>query len=63
MIETAEFTVKEFAAKERVTVRTVRLWLAKGAVEWRRTPGRGIRIIERRAEGRGLSVVKIGEMR
>ncbi len=49
-----EFTVKEFAGKERVTPRTVRTWIAKGAVDIRRTPGGGIRIIERRSESRAI---------
>lgn len=39
-----ELTVKEYARRERVTVRTVRHWIAKGAVEIRRTPGGGVRI-------------------
>lgn len=39
-----ELTIKEFAAVERVDERTVRRWIAKGAVEVRRTPGGGIRI-------------------
>lgn len=44
-----ELTVKELADRERVTERTVRNWIAKGAVEIRRTPGgRGVRIVERR---------------
>lgn len=55
----AEYTVKEFAAKERVTVRTVRHWIVKGAVEVRRTPGGGVRIIDRRAAER----VTNGELR
>lgn len=42
-----EFTVKELAHRERVNERTVRRWIDKGAVEVRRTPGGGIRIIER----------------
>lgn len=42
----SEFTVKQFAEKERVTVRTVFNWLSKGAVDYRRTPGGGIRILE-----------------
>ena len=41
-----EFTVKEFAAKERVDERTVRRWIDKGAVDVRRTPGGGVRILE-----------------
>ena len=41
-----EFTVKEYAAKERVHEQTVRLWIRKGAVPVRRTPGGGIRITE-----------------
>jgi hypothetical protein len=45
---TCELTVKEFAAKERVTERTVRVWIDKGAVPVRRTPGGGIRILDRR---------------
>lgn len=42
-----EFTVKQYAAKEQVTPRTVYTWLEKAAVDYRRTPGGGIRIIER----------------
>ena len=41
-----EFTVKEFAAKERVDEKTVRRWIVKGAVDVRRTPGGGVRILE-----------------
>jgi excisionase family DNA binding protein len=40
----SELTVKEMAARERVTERTVRRWIEKGAVIVRRTPGGGIRI-------------------
>lgn len=43
-----EFTVKEFAHRERVTERTVWNWIAKRAVTIRRTPGGGIRIVEER---------------
>ena len=39
-----ELTVKELATRERVTVRTVRNWIAKGAIDFRRTPGGGVRI-------------------
>jgi excisionase family DNA binding protein len=39
-----ELTVKEYAKAERVTERTVRNWIQKGAVAVRRTPGGGIRI-------------------
>jgi predicted site-specific integrase-resolvase len=39
-----EFTVKEYATAERVDVKTVRRWIAKGAVPVRRTPGGGLRI-------------------
>lgn len=42
-----EWTVKEYAAKERVDERTVRRWITKGAVIVRRTPGGGIRILDR----------------
>lgn len=45
----AELTVKEFALVERVTPQTVRQWIRKGAVEVRRTPGGGIRILDRRS--------------
>ena len=45
-----EFTVKEFAQVERVNEKTVRRWIAKGAVNVRRTPGGGLRIIDRRNE-------------
>lgn len=39
-----ELTVREYASSERVTEDTVRRWIAKGAIEVRRTPGGGIRI-------------------
>ena len=42
-----EWTVKEYAHLERVDERTVRRWIAKGALSVRRTPGGGIRIKER----------------
>jgi hypothetical protein len=42
-----EFTVKEYAHRERVDERTVRRWVSKGAVSVRRTPGGGLRILER----------------
>ncbi len=41
-----EYTVREYADKERVTPRTVFTWILKGAVTYRRTPGGQIRIIE-----------------
>lgn len=44
-----EMTVKELAAVERVSERTVWNWIAKGAVNVRRTPGGGVRIPDRRA--------------
>lgn len=40
-----EYTVKEYAVREKVTERTVWGWLAKGAVKFRKTPGGGIRIV------------------
>jgi excisionase family DNA binding protein len=40
-----EFTVKEYAEKERVSTRTVRTWMAKGAIEYRHTPGGHVRIL------------------
>lgn len=40
-----QLTVKEYAAMERVTDRTVWNWIAKGAVPIRRTPGGGVRIL------------------
>jgi hypothetical protein len=40
-----EFTVKEYAHIERVDERTVRRWISKGAVEYRKTPGGGVRIL------------------
>ncbi len=48
MVVIMELTVKEFAAQERVDERTVRRWIDKGAVDVRRTPGGGIRIVDRR---------------
>lgn len=41
----SELTVKEYAAVERVTERTVWNWISKGAVPVRRTPGGGVRIL------------------
>ncbi len=52
-----EFTVKEMALRERVDERTVRRWIAKGAVDIRRTPGGGIRIVERRSDARSNVVI------
>lgn len=40
-----ELTVKEYAAAERVTERTVYNWIGKGAVQVRRTPGGGVRVV------------------
>lgn len=48
MIDARELTVKEYAARERVTERTVWHWISKGAVSVRRTPGGGVRIPEPR---------------
>lgn len=42
---TRELTVKEYAAAERVTPRTVRRWIDKGAIHVRRTPGGGLRVL------------------
>lgn len=52
-----ELTIKEFAAQERVHEQTVRRWIAKGAVEVRRTPGGGVRIEDRRSDGRHVAVL------
>lgn len=43
--EPREFKVSEYAERERVTTRTVWLWISKGAVPVRRTPGGGVRIV------------------
>jgi excisionase family DNA binding protein len=43
-MERRELTVREYAELERVTEVTVRRWVAKGAVDVRRTPGGGLRI-------------------
>lgn len=51
-----EFTVKAFAQREQVNERTVRRWMEKGAVEFRRTPGGGIRIVDRRSGDAGRAV-------
>lgn len=50
-----ELTVKELAAEERVTERTVWNWIAKGAVDIRRTPGGGVRIPKKNTENSGNS--------
>lgn len=47
IVGTSEYTVRDFARREQVNERTVRRWIDKGAVEIRRTPGGGIRIVER----------------
>ena len=39
-----EMTVKQYAAREQVTERTVRTWIAKGAIRVRRTPGGRVRV-------------------
>lgn len=39
-----ELTIKEYASLERVTERTVKNWIAKGAITVRRTPGGRVRI-------------------
>jgi hypothetical protein len=46
--ERRELTVKEYAADERVAVNTVYRWIREKAVEVRRTPGGGVRIIVKR---------------
>jgi hypothetical protein len=40
-----EYTVREYARAEQVDTSTVRRWIMKGAVEIRRTPGGGIRVL------------------
>lgn len=42
---TRELTVKEYAAVERVSERTVWTWIGKGAVPIRRTPGGRVRVL------------------
>lgn len=42
-----EYTVADYAKKEQVTERTVWIWIRKQAVETRRTPGGGVRVVER----------------
>lgn len=44
MTHQTELTVKEYAARERVTERTVWNWISKGAVPVRHTPGGRVRI-------------------
>jgi hypothetical protein len=47
-----EYTTREYAAKEGVSIRDVRLWISKGAVEARKTAGgTRWRIIERDPDG------------
>jgi hypothetical protein len=41
----ADWTVKEYADRERVDEKTVRRWVERGAVPARRTPGGQIRIL------------------
>lgn len=45
--QTVEWTVRQYAQREQVSVVTVRRWVQKGALEIRRTVGGGIRIIEK----------------
>lgn len=40
-----EYTVQKFAEVEQVNPKTVRRWIAKGALVTRRTPGGRIRIV------------------
>jgi hypothetical protein len=40
------YTVAEYARHWKVAESTVRLWVRKKAVEYERTPGGGIRIID-----------------
>ncbi len=40
-----ELTVREYALHERVTERTVWNWIDKKAVDVRKTPGGGVRIV------------------
>ena len=51
-MKTVELTVKAYAEREQVTQATVYRWIDKGALLTRRTPGGGLRIIERRDEPR-----------
>jgi excisionase family DNA binding protein len=47
-----EMTVKELAERERVTRRTIYTWIDKGVIDRRdirKTPGGGVRILDRRA--------------
>jgi len=43
-----EYTVKQYAMREQVTVPTVRAWIKRGALEIRRTPGNHYRIVVER---------------
>lgn len=54
-----EFTVKQYAEKEQVTPRTVYSWIWKEAVDFRRTPGGGIRILEPRTNVTILSSTSV----
>jgi excisionase family DNA binding protein len=51
-----ELTVKELAEREGVNPKTVYRWINKGALDVRRTPGGGLRIVERRS-GPGAIVI------
>ena len=53
-----ELTVKELAEREGVNPKTVYRWITKGALDVRRTPGGGLRIVDRRSPY-GLLVVII----
>lgn len=55
-LQVVELTVEEFAKVERVSERQVRTWIAKGALEIRRTTGGGVRILERRSEVRDRAI-------
>lgn len=42
---TVEWTVRQYAEHEQVTIVTVRRWIQKGAIQVRRTPSGGVRVV------------------
>lgn len=58
-----KYTVREYAAREQVTPRTVWRWVQKGAVDVQRTPSGRIRIIEPPRASSRVAILNLGTNR